>query len=112
MFDRIHPTQWVTLPIELRDQIARDFHVLRTGVSEIRDQTLISDGRTMEDLAVINSETMSAYVGSEADFPRLWELTVAKARSILNPPVGVISELEPELPAIEPTHAKKARKQD
>lgn len=62
----------------------------RSGVSEVRDQTVISDGHTYEDLLAITHERMNEYIGSEETFARAWEITVAKAYSELHPPIGVI----------------------
>ena len=80
------------VPVEERKVIAEAFTLSRTGVSEIRDQEIISDGYSDEDLTHITSSVMAEWVGDSADntFPRLWELTVAKAKSIVYPPVGVM----------------------
>ena len=36
---------------------------------------------------------MVDFVGSTESFPRLWELTVAKARSVVNPPMAVMESV-------------------
>jgi hypothetical protein len=89
--DAILPQQWMHVPRETREKIAEDFHVGRSGVTEIRDSDVITDGRTREDLAVLTSTAMAEYVGSEDSFGRLWELTIAKAHSELHLPVGIIA---------------------
>lgn len=90
MPDRIYPAQWMHHSKEMRDKIARDFDLSRTGVTEIRDQDVISDGYTVHDLANITLNKMCAYIGSEETFARAWELTIAKVYSELHPPAGTI----------------------
>lgn len=94
---------------EIRHHLATVFNIPFSGVTEIRDQEVITDGRTMNDLEAISAEKMAEYVGSTDSFARLFELTVAKAHSELNPPVGVIKASEPAAP-VEPAPAKKVRK--
>lgn len=82
---------WMLVPREERLVIAEQFLMSRTGITEVRDMTVISDGHSETDLQAINVETMRAFVGepedSELSFSRLWELTCAKAFSIVHPPV-------------------------
>jgi hypothetical protein len=89
--DAILPQQWMHVPRETREKIATDFNVGRSGVTEIRDSEVITDGRSREDLSILTAEAMSEYVGSEESFGRLWELTIAKAHAELHAPVGVIA---------------------
>lgn len=89
-FDKIPPQLWMLASHEERVHIAHAFDLKKTGITEIRDNDVISDGYNSDDLSAITSEKMSEYVGSEESFPRLWELTVAKARAELHPPVGVM----------------------
>lgn len=91
MYERVLPALWMLVPREERAVIARDFDIVATGVTEVRDQTVLSDGFTYDDLGKLTVEAMSEYVGSTETLPRLWELTVAKARSIVHPVVGMIS---------------------
>lgn len=103
-FERILPGQFMNLSKELRDHIAGVFHVAQSGATEVRNDEVVSDGRTFEDLAVITKEAMLEYVGSTEDFLRAWELTVRKAYSELHPSMGVIrasapaADLEPTVP--------------
>lgn len=96
MYEQVLPNLWMLLSHEERNHLAEVFDVKKTGVSEVRDNQLISDGYRFEDLAVITREKMAEYVGSEDTFPRLWELTCAKAQFELNPPVGQIGKASPE----------------
>ena len=114
MPNRVYPQMFMALSKELRERIAEEFCVGRTSIIEIRDQEVISDGRTLDDLSVINEANMAAYVGSVEPFMRLWELTVAKAYSELHPPVAVIGSEPKEEEKIvnnhESTHATKKSK--
>lgn len=88
--DRIVPQQWMLQTREIRQHLAHVFNVPLSGVSEIRDQEVITDGHTVADLSAITKDRMAEYVGSEESFGRLWELTVRKAYAELHPPIGVI----------------------
>lgn len=114
MFDKILPGLWMTLAPERREHLAHVFHVQRSGISEIRDSTHVSDGRTIDDLSVITAERMAEYVGSTESFSRLWELTVAKAHYELHPPVGEIrapiATEEAELSTSEPNDEKPKKR--
>jgi hypothetical protein len=94
MFTQIFPHLWMHLPREERLVLADHFKLVRTGITEVKDQTVITDGYTTADLSVITAEAMAEFVGSsvvDTSFTRLWEITCAKAHSIVNPPVGVIT---------------------
>lgn len=84
--NRLYTTNWVEQPKEIREHLMKVFGIVRTGISEVRDMVLISDGVTNTDLLNVTSEKMAEYVGSVESFSRLWELSVAKARYELNPP--------------------------
>lgn len=88
--ERILPGQFMHLSREIREYLGHMWKIPRSGVSEVRDQTVISDGHTYEDLLAITHERMNEYIGSEETFARAWEITVAKAYSELHPPIGVI----------------------
>lgn len=75
---------------ELREYLGHMWKIPRTGITEVRDQEVITDGHTYEDLLAITHERMNEYIGSEETFARAWEITVAKAFSELHPPIGVI----------------------
>lgn len=102
MQERIVPGQLMLLDKKMRDHIAETFGVKQSGPCEVRDNEVISDGRTLADLSVITKEAMTAYVGSEETFGRLWEITCAKAYSELNPPVGEIAPVVPTEVEIAP----------
>lgn len=91
MYNNVLPQLWMMVPQAERQHLAEVFGLNRTGNSEIRNNEVISDGYSVDDLRAITAEKMSAYIGSEETFPRAWELTCAKARSVLNPPVMEIA---------------------
>lgn len=89
MFEKVYPHIWMALPKDIKDHLVTVFNIPRTGVSEIRDQQLVSDGYSIEDLQVITLPKMIEYIGSEETFPRAWELSCAKAKYELNPPMSL-----------------------
>ncbi len=89
----IYPQMWLALPKAIRNLLAERFEIPRTGVTEIRDQDVVSDGYTGEDLQHITLEKMNAYIGSEETFGRAWEITIAKAHAELNPPIAEIQQV-------------------
>lgn len=100
--EQITPQLWMLLSRETRDHLIKEFKVPKSGMTEIRNEELLSDGRTLEDLKVINSESMANYVGSDESFGRLFELTLAKSHAELHPPVGTISRPQDEEPVVPP----------
>lgn len=104
MFNRIYPSMFMVLSKDIREKLALDFNVGRSGPAEVRDSEVIRDGRTEEDLSVITLEKMNEYIGSEeTSFERAWLVTCAKANSEINPPIGVIqgtAKTVEEVPAI------------
>lgn len=88
--ERILPGQFMHVSKEVRDYLAAMWKIPRSGITEIRDQEVLSDGHTYEDLGVITHEMMNKYIGSEESFARAWELSVMRAYSELHPPVGII----------------------
>lgn len=95
MYDHVFVHLWMMAGREERLLLAEVFNIPKNGIAEIKDQSVISDGHNEEDLRLITKSKMVEFVGEPEDtalsFNRLWELTVAKARSIVHPPVGVVS---------------------
>lgn len=93
-FDRIVPQLWMLVSPAERLVIAASFTLPRSGITEIRDQDVVTDGYTIDDLQHLTAERMAEWVGEPADtelsFSRLWELTVAKAHSIVMPPEALM----------------------
>lgn len=101
--EQIYPGMWIHLPLETRLHLVKVFKLERTGVTEIVDQRIVSDGFTVDDLKLITKEKLCEYVGSEETFGRAWELTLAKIHSELNPPVGEIRKVGEDNIVVEPT---------
>lgn len=106
MYDKVFSHLWMHVPREERAVLVERFGLSKTGIAEIKDQTVVSDGYTNEDLSVITADRMLEYVGGDYEegqvpsFARLWELSIAKAHYELNPPI-----MYPQLsvaPIVEP----------
>ncbi len=108
MPEQIYPQIWMLNPKEIRDHLAIVFGVEQSSATEVRDETVISDGRNEIDLKAITLEKMCEYIGSQEEFHRAWTITLAKAKHELHPPVGEIKPpsraeamgiVEPESPS-------------
>ncbi len=88
--DKVYHPHWINLDRDIRDHLRKVFSVGKSGITEVRDQTLITDGTTNEDLAhAFTLPAMCKYIGSEETFPRAWEITVSKAKYEVHPPVNM-----------------------
>ena len=85
MQSQIYPQQWIHQPKAVRVHLAKVFNIPHSGVTEIRDQEVVSDGYTMGDLKSISLEKMNEYIGSVETFGRAWEITLSKVNFELNP---------------------------
>lgn len=90
--DQIFPQMWIKLDKEVREHLIKIFSISRTGITEIVDQTIVSDGYTVDDLKAISLEKMNEYIGSEETFGRAWEITLSKVKHELHPPLGQIGD--------------------
>lgn len=88
--NKVYTQIWLDLPREIRDHLMKVFGIIKTGVAEVRDQTVVSDGVTNDDLSVISDAKMTEYVGSVEEFHKLWQLTVSKANYELHPPIDIL----------------------
>lgn len=102
--EKLYAQMWIDLPQETRNHLAKAFDIPRTGITEIRDQTVVSDGHTNTDLEAVTADKMAAYVGSPLgtlSFSRLWEITLSKVKYELHPPMleiqpnGLITDVVP-----------------
>ena len=90
MYEHVLPNLWMLLSYEERNHLAKVFNMEKTGVTEVKDNQVITDGYRYEDLGAITRDKMIEYVGSEDTFPRLWELTCAKVKFELTPITGQV----------------------
>lgn len=99
MIEKLFQQQWIALPKDVRTQLISVFGLQRTGVSEVRDQTVISDGFTNADLEVVSKEKMAEYTGLplETSFMQLLEQTLAKVHLQLHPILEVPEEIKEAL---------------
>lgn len=88
MFDKLYPQVWMSLPTEAKQVLIKYFGIKRTGMVEVFNSEVKSDGYTQQDLSVISVESMSSFIGAEEklSFHSAWELTLKKIEFILNPP--------------------------
>lgn len=98
MYNNIPSQLWMLLDKPVRAHLATVFEIPMTGVREIIDDRVISDGYSNTDLQSITLEKMIAYIGSEETFPRAWEMSCAKANSELNPEVVPMADEPKETP--------------
>lgn len=92
--NKVYTQIWLELPRDVREHLMKVFGVVKTGVAEVRDQTVVSDGVTNDDLSVITSEKMTEYVGPAEDFHKLWQISVSKANYELHPPIDILDLAE------------------
>lgn len=95
MYNNIPPQLWMHLDRKIRMRLIEVFDIKKTGITEIRDQEIISDGYSVEDLKAITLEKMTEYIGSEETFPRAWEITCSKAKGEVYPPMNLPIEVIP-----------------
>ena len=115
MYNNVPPQLWMLLDKKIREHLVTVFDIKKTGPTEIRDNLIIQDGYSVEDLKAISLEKMTAYIGSEETFPRAWEITCSKAKGEVYPPIN-ISPMADEPRDVEPiietkveTNGKKSK---
>ncbi len=106
MFERIYQQHWINLPKETRQHLVKVFSLGATGITEVRDNTVVSDGFTNTDLERITLSKMAEYVGSSLEsmetFARLWEITLSKVNQELYPPIMLPEEKVVYIPGTQP----------
>jgi|ERR1035437_113048 hypothetical protein len=115
MQERIYQPMWLALSKEVRNKLTEVFKLVPTATREIRDNTVLCDGFSNEDLSGISAIKMEEYVGSKESFHRMWEITLSKVNFELNPPTLITPppkvptevKLEPETPIFKPPFCDK-----
>ena len=80
MFSQIYIQYWMTLSKETRDKLTVIFSVPKTGVVEVINDTVITDGHNNTDLQVITLDKLKAYTGQlKGTFSELLEMAINKA---------------------------------
>lgn len=97
MSNQIYQHQYMHLDVPVKEKLRKIFNIPKTGVAEILNETVISDGIRNEDLAVLTEEAMSAYLGNvpHETFGHLFDLVVEKIKyEIENPqPIVIVEEV-------------------
>ena len=113
MFNRIYQQMWLSLDKETRDYLQKVFNIQKSSITEIRDNQVLSDGVTNQDLEVITSERLSEYTESPVSigFPKLWEIALSKVKYELHPPAITVGAQEvPKQESLESLEEVKPKK--
>lgn len=85
MYTNIFESLWMQNDRDTRNYLAEIFEVPMTGLREIRDNEVIRDGRSNEDLKVITLEKMNEYTGIQDDnIMSAWNNVIVKAHNRFN----------------------------
>ncbi len=95
---QVYSGMWVRLPHLVKERIAKDFGILRSGASHVVDGVVQADGYTDRDLAVLNVANLKNHLNSDAeDIFILWNTLVKKVQAELNPPKAAPVEEKPNV---------------
>lgn len=93
---QLTPFEWLQFSTETQNLFKETFHIPRSSGTIVTDNRVESDGHTIEDLSVVNPETLQEYLGTKDDhWDNLLELTINKMQhgedttSEVTEPVGV-----------------------
>lgn len=59
---QLNTVQWISLPLEIRAKLVEIFNIPRSASTEVENNTVVTDGYTHKDLAVITVEKMQAFL--------------------------------------------------
>jgi len=94
MFERLYQNQWMSLPREIRLWLRAMFDIPQTNVVEVRDNTVLTDGVTNDDLKAITLEKLKEFTKQEGTFAQLFEIVTQKLQFELAVQNGSITKLE------------------
>lgn len=80
MFERVYVPQWMSLTKDVREKMAEIFKIPRSGITEIRDETVLTDGRTQDDLLAITQEKLEKFCKQQGQFADLFKIAVKKVQ--------------------------------
>lgn len=85
-------SQWMSLPLSTRDELARALGISKTGSIEVVDNRVSKDGYSLNDVeSILTLEKFQAYTGANTDDANmLWQLAIEKAED--NEPIVVSTE--------------------
>ncbi len=77
---QISQHEWLRLKLETRKNIAAIFRIPRSGGTEVVGQTVVSDGYTYNDLALLTLDKIQEFLGmpKEKDFYKLLNILVER----------------------------------
>ena len=79
MKQNLFPQEWLALSFYERQKFAETFSVKKSGGVVMQDNTILSDGYSMEDLMAINVESMRKFLESdETDFYKLYQSCIER----------------------------------
>ena len=99
MTNQIWQHQFIHLDVPVKERLRKIFNIPKTGIVEVLNETVISDGVTNDDLKVLTEEAMSAYLGDvpHETFGHLFDLVIEKIKhEIAHPPIVIeLSSITP-----------------
>ncbi len=76
---QMFPHQWLSIPREIREKMAEIFDIQRSSYAEVHGNQLVSDGRTVKDLSVVNIDSLQKFTETKSkNFLDLLEKTINK----------------------------------
>lgn len=93
-------SQWISLPLSTRAQIAHKFGIAKTSSTHVVGNEVVSDGYKIQDVErVLTSDAVKEYVGVDTDPVVFMQILVDKLNGKYEEPKGVVPlENEPEKP--------------
>lgn len=85
MFERVYPQMWISLDKKIRLHLIKVFGIPVSGVNEVMNNTVVSDGVTVDDLKAISKEKMVEYVHQDGEYSKLFELCLLQVNKDLTP---------------------------
>lgn len=101
--------KWRTLPMHVRNDIAVQFGIPKSGTTHVDSNQIVSDGYKVEDIdAKLTPEAIQEYVGViNSDMEVVWDMMIDKVQGIEPKEEVVVPEAVPEIPIesspVEPT---------
>lgn len=98
-------SQWRQLPLDIRNDIAKQFGISKSGPTHVDSNVIVSDGYKIEEVeAALNIDALQSFTGSDdTNMTVLWDLMVNRIMNpVAEPAVEVPAEEVPaEAPVVE-----------
>lgn len=87
--------QWLSLPLNVRNAIATQFGIAKTGPTHVFDNRIESDGYRVIDVeTALNVDAIQKYTGSDStNLTELWEALIAKIEGRDVPPAELMPHI-------------------